>query len=411
MNATNNDTEATPTVMESLRALPRPFWVLCVGTFINRFGTFVFPFLTLYLSSLGHGTGVVQAALFAHGLGHLVAAIAGGWLADRIGRRNTIALSMFSAAVAFVCLGEATTPATIVGFAMVSGFTIALYHPASSALLADIIPSGERVRAYTVLRIAINGGWAAGVATGGWLAGYSYKLLFYGDAFTCVIFGALALFALPHGLRREKVQAPWGEAISSILANRPFLAVFGANLCSALVFCQMSTTYALQTTDAGFSTKFFGFLLAVNGVMIALLELPISNRTQRLPVIPVLAVGYLLVGGGFALNIFGGAALVLIAAMVVFTVGEMLCLPVSGAYVADLSPAEMRGRYMGVNGLSWSFAMLIGPLVGISLYNSSPNTLWAGSAVLGLLGALIIVAFGRPRRAPVVGTAAESTAA
>lgn len=410
MNATN-DNDDIPTVLQSLRALPRPFWVLCIGTFINRFGTFVFPFLTLYLSSLGHGTAVVQAALFAHGLGHLVAAIAGGWLADRIGRRNTIAVSMFSAAVAFVCLGEAVAPAAIVGFALLSGFTIALYHPASSALLADIIPPGERVRAYTVLRIAINGGWAAGVATGGWLAGYSYKLLFYGDALTCAIFGALALAALPHGLQRSKTQAPWGEAIASILANRPFLALFAANLCSALVFCQMSTTYALQTTDAGFSTTFFGFLLAVNGVMITILELPISIRTQRLPVIPVLAVGYLLVGGGFALNIFGGTAFVLVAAMVVFTVGEMLCLPVSGAYVADLSPAEMRGRYMGVNGLSWSLAMLIGPLVGITLYHSSPQTLWSGSALLGLLGATVIVAFGRAGSRPAVDAVPERSSA
>jgi len=94
--------------------------------------------------------------------------------------------------------------------------------------------------------------------------------------------------------------------------------------------------------------------------------------------------------------VLGGTAVVLFAAMIVFTIGEMLCLPVSGAYVADLAPAEMRGRYMGVFGLSWSLAMCIGPL-GLELYSRWPNALWAVSAVLGLAGAGIILRFGNPK--------------
>ena len=394
---TDDDPSPQPTLIQSLRALPNAFWVLCVGTFINRFGTFVFPFITLYLTSLGYSPEVVKVALIAHGAGHLLAAVAGGWLADRIGRRNTIAVSMFSAAIALVSLEAAEGFAAITALAGLTGFTIAIYHPAASALLADIIPSGGRVRAYTIIRVAINGGWAAGVATGGWLAERDFRWLFWGDALTCAIFGTLALFALPHGLRREKTYAPWGEALVSIANNRPFLAVFAANLCAALVFSQMSTTFALQTTDAGFSKSFFGNLLAVNGILIVLLELPISNRTQRLPTIPVLAIGYLLIGGGFALNVFGGTALVLIAAMVVFTIGEMLCLPVSGAYVADLAPPEMRGRYMGVFGLSWSLAMCIGPL-GLEIYKRWPTALWLISAGLGIAGAAIILSLGKTRR-------------
>lgn len=396
-NSEEEEPRPNPSLSESIRALPKAFWVLCVGTFINRFGTFVFPFLTLYLTSLGHGPGAVKYALAAHGFGHLFAAIAGGWLADRIGRRNTIAVSMFSAALAMVGLSAVQSLEMISLFAALTGFTIALYHPAASALLADIIPQGGRIRAYTILRIAINGGWAAGVATGGWLAEKNFTLLFYGDALTCVAFGALALAALPHGLRRTKAQAPWSEALASIRKNRPFLAVFGANFCAALVFSQMSTTFALQTTDAGFSKSFFGNLLAVNGILIVLLELPISNRTQRLPTVPVLAIGYLLIGGSFALNIFGGYGVVLVAAMVVFTLGEMLCLPVSGAYVADLAPEEMRGRYMGVFGLSWSLAMCIGPL-GMDLYRLWPDGLWLASAGLGLAGAAIISTLGKTGR-------------
>ncbi len=384
-----------PPLLDSLRALPRPFWVLCAGTFINRFGTFVFPFLTIYLTKRGFATHEIQWALFAHGAGHLGAVFLGGWLADRIGRRNTIALSMFSAAAAMVALEAAQTIGAIVLFAGLTGLTIASYHPASSALLADIIPAEGRVRAYTLLRIAINSGWAAGVATGGWLATQNPSFLFWGDAFTCSVFGVLALTMLPHGLRRSKVRAPWGEAIVSALANRPFVAVFAANAFAALVFCQMSTTFAKQVTAGGFSETTFGILLAANGVLIAAFELPISNYTSRLPVRPVLALGYLLIGGGFALNIFGPHLFFLTSAMVVFTLGEMLCLPVSGAHVAGLAPAEMRGRYMGLFGLSWSSAALVAPL-GLALFDLSPALLWLSSALVGVAGAVTITLWGAP---------------
>ena len=232
MNIQANDRR--PSLWADLCALPGSYWVLCAGTFINRFGTFVFPFLTLYLTSTGFSPGQVGLALGAHGFGHLVAAITGGWLADRIGRRNTIALSMFSAAASMVLLSQASGLPAVATCAFLTGLTIASYHPAASALLADLVPPERRVRAYTVLRIAVNGGWAAGVGLGGWIAERSFLWLFLGDAITCAIFGTLALAALPQGIRKLKVSAPWGEAIASMRQNRPFIALFIANFCSAL---------------------------------------------------------------------------------------------------------------------------------------------------------------------------------
>ena len=115
--------------------------------------------------------------------------------------------------------------------------------------------------------------------------------------------------------------------------------------------------------------------------------------TSRLPIRPVLALGYLLIGFSFALNIIGPTAAVMIAAIGVFTLGEMLCLPVSGAYLANLAPKTMRGRYMGAFGLSWALATTTGPL-GLKLYDLSPNILWLATGVIGAAGAVIILALG-----------------
>lgn len=383
-----------PTLREDLASLPQAYWVLCAGAFINRVGTFVFPFLTIYLTDRGFGPSQAKLALTAHGAGHLLAAIVGGWLADRIGRRNTIALSMYCAAASLIALSHAQPLWLIMVCALLTGLTLGAYHPAAHALLADLIPPEKRVRANTVLRIAINAGWAVGVALAGIIAAYGYHWLFYGDAFTCAIFGTLSLVFLPHGVRRAGKQARWADAIAVLRKDRPFIALFVANFCAALVFTQMSTTFALQVTDAGFSKKFFGFLLAGNGVLILLFELPISNLTSRLPPRPVLAVGFLLVGLGFAINLFGHSAAVLVAVILVFTLGEMIALPVSGARVAELAPESMRGRYMGAYGLSWGLATVIGPS-GLSIYEQNPNLLWLISALLGVASAAAVFVIKR----------------
>ena len=138
---------AHPTMMASLRALPRPVWILFFGTFLNKFGTFVMPFLAIYMTSLGYSSAQAGLAIASYGCGVLCASILGGYLADHLGRRKTIVLSMFSGAVAMLCLSQAHTLGTFAVFASLAGLTCELYRPASSALLADLVPAGQRVTA------------------------------------------------------------------------------------------------------------------------------------------------------------------------------------------------------------------------------------------------------------------------
>ena len=214
-------------LLADLRELPRTFWILFVGTFINRFGTFVRPFLTIYLTRRGHSLTAASLAVSAFGVGALVGGLLGGRLADHFGRRNTIVLGTFTSAAAFMLLYTAVSLPAIVACTLLAGFTSGIYQPAIGALLADIVPPAQRVRAYAAIRAAANAGFACGAATGGVLAKFSLFWLFAGDALTTALYGCIAFLWLPQGLRvvREK-SARWNEALRHIVRDRAFLALW-----------------------------------------------------------------------------------------------------------------------------------------------------------------------------------------
>jgi predicted MFS family arabinose efflux permease len=128
-----------PTLLSRLRALPRPAWILFLGTFLNKFGTFVLPFLTLYLTQRGFSLNDAGLAISAYGVGGLMASALGGHLADAIGRRKTIALSMFSVAAAMVLLSQSNSLPAIIAATWLAALTGELYRPASRPLAAGLV--------------------------------------------------------------------------------------------------------------------------------------------------------------------------------------------------------------------------------------------------------------------------------
>src|SRR5258706_9971488 len=198
-----------PGLLATLRTFPRPVWILCGGCFLNKFGTFVIPFLALYMTHQGFSVMQAGLAISAYGLGHFLASILGGQLADTIGRRKTIVLSMATVAVSMLLLSQARSFGGILLLTALTGLTGELYRPASSALLADLVPSSQRVTVYAIYRLAFNAGWAFGPATAGLLVSHSFVWLFIGDAATSLLFGLVAFFALPRGIRSQEKQVHW----------------------------------------------------------------------------------------------------------------------------------------------------------------------------------------------------------
>ena len=384
-------------LLPALRSLPRPAWVLFAGTFVNRFGTFVMPFLAIYLTRSGYSAAQAGLAISTYGGGHLVASMLGGHLADRIGRRHTIALSMFGSAAAMMALSQARGFVSILICSFLVGLVGELYRPAASALLGDLVAPEQRVAAFGMYRFAINLGFAVGPATAGFLADRSFFWIFAVDAATSFVYGVVAFFALPHGVRSAATSEIPGEGLRVALRDSAFVRFLIATLCLTWVEFQLSSTLPLYIQSVGHSAATYGLLLSINGVMIVVLELALVAWTQKFPPQTMIALGYFLTGVGFALTGFGTSVGFLAFTVVVWTVGEMVYAPVTGAYVTGLAPERFRGRYMGLWHLMWSAGMLLGPSLGTLLFAREPRLLWAACLLMGTAaGVLSLMKRGRP---------------
>ena len=376
-------------LLAQLRALPRPVWVLFGGTFVNRFGTFVMPFLAIYMSRQGFTPAQAGLAVSSYGGGHIVASMLGGHLADRIGRRHTIALSMFASTVTMLALSQARSLYALIALAFLVGMAAELYRPAAAALLGDLVPPEQRIAAFGMYRFAINLGFALGPATAGFLANKSFFYVFAGDAITSFVYGLVALFALPHGVRSEQKDERPAEGLRVALRDRAFLYFLAATLSLTFIEFQLHSTIPLHIAALGYTPATYGLLMSINGGIIVVFELVLTAWTQRLPAQPLIALGYALNGIGLALIGFATSLPMLAAIVVVWTVGEMIYAPVSGAYVSGLAPERFRGRYMGIWHSMYSVGMLIGPAAGTWIYGRSPDALWWTCIVLAVLAAAL----------------------
>ncbi|HEY3915010.1 MAG TPA: MFS transporter, partial [Verrucomicrobiae bacterium] len=345
-----------PPLLTRLRGLPRTAWILFLGTFLNKFGTFVLPFLTVYLTRCGFSLADAGIAMSAYGIGSLMASILGGQLADSIGRRKTIVLSMFSVAGAMMLLSQSHNFPAIVAATWLAALTGELYRPASSALLADVAPPELRVTAFSAYRMAFNAGFAFGPATAGFLAERGYFWLFAGDAGTSVLFGVIALALLPRTTVKQNGNGGWTSDFKTLARDREFHRVLLGAFIIGLVFLQISSSFSLHITRLGFSTATYGMILSLNGVLVTFCELPMTSFTGRFRPWNMMALGYFLIAIGFTATAFAHTVPELIACVVIFTFGEMATFPVSSAYIAGLAPAHLRGRYMGAYSLTWSAA-------------------------------------------------------
>jgi MFS family permease len=391
--------------------LPRPFWFLWTGMFVTRLGSFVLPFLALYLTQgLGLSLGRAGLVVALYGAGGAVAGPVGGFLADRVGRRFTMRLALGVGGAGMIALGfvhrvEVLAPA-LFGVALVTE----MYRPAAQAAVADLVGPADRVRAFGLLYWVINVGFALGLTLGGILAARSFFLLFVGDGATTLLFGLLVGAGVPE-TRPAHVPRPRTEAVAHPLAgffapfrDRLFVILLALTFLFGLVFMQNATTFPVDMTRHGCSRAVFGRVLALNGVLIVLLQPflgPVLTRRNRSR---TLAAGVALGGVGFGLNAIAHTVPVYALGVAIWTVGEMAVLPVASALVADLAPAASRGRYQGAYGFSFGLAVCAAPALGmLVLERFGSVALWSGCLAIGLLAAaghwLIAPAMTRARRA------------
>jgi MFS family permease len=392
--------------------LPRTYWFLVAGMFVNRVGAFVLPFLSLYLKDHERlSAGEISAVLACWGVGTIVAGLLGGHLADRWGRKPTMLLSLLGGAVVLAGLGSAHGAFALAALALAFGVVAELYRPAVAAAIADLVAPLDRPRAFGHLTWAYNLGFAVSPLLAGLLIDHAgYVWLFAGDAVTMVLAAVLLAGCVSEtrpAAASLAVDAGGNPTLSGApLRDRRFLPLLAAAFLLGTVMIQSLATLAHVMRTDGLGAATFGRVIALNGMLIALGQPWLVPQFERLGRYRVLPIAAAIFGCGFALHGLAGSTGGHVFAVVVWTLGEIALFPLCNAAVADLAPEHLRGRYQGTYWMAFATANVVGPPAGLSLLALLGPLGWGASlAAAGALGGIALAVAGQrvPRRpAPAI---------
>ncbi|MGH2477801.1 MAG: MDR family MFS transporter [Candidatus Limnocylindrales bacterium] len=395
-----------PRFRDALHGLPVRVWIISLGILVNQVGNFLPVFIVLYLTERGYSAGAAGLVLGVSGLGKVLGNAIGGHLADRIGRRWTIALSGVTTAGLTAIVPSLEVLPIIVTVVGLIGVTSQIYRPAAAAVLVDSVAATHqhRLAAFGVFRFAMNVGAALGGVVGGVLASTSYTTLFLANAAACLLFGLVVAVLLRDAPQPRSDQddadptADRAVGYRQALADRALMRFLLMTVFAEFVYIQSTVGLPLHVDDVGLSPRDFGLLIGLNGVLVLALELPITGVVSRYRPEYVLAIGNLITGVGLALTGFTTDMVLLSATVLIWTFGEMMNSSISQAYVGSLAPPRMVGRYQGLHGVAYTIGTGAGPLVGGAGYAFGPWALWALIGAAGLLSAQL--SLPRRRAAP-----------
>ncbi|MEO5777445.1 MAG: MFS transporter [Flavobacterium sp.] len=382
--------------INNFRGFSREIWILTVITYINRAGTMVLPFLSKYLKEDLHFSYSDVGSIIAFcGAGSMIGSWLGGKLSDKIGFYRIMIFSLLTTGILLFFLEFVTTFYGLCA-AMFGIFIIAdMFRPAMFVSLGVYAKPENRTRALTLVRLAVNLGFATGPALGGLIIMFiGYRGLFWADGGTCII--AILLFWMlvkekkvaPHATQQEADEA----AGKSVFKDKPFWIFQVTCLIVGILFFQLFNTIPLYESVQFHLTELqTGLLLTLNGLIIFLFEMPIVSFVERKNInkIKITLVGSFLMAISMFLlliNVWVGIMLVM---MVFMTFGEIFSFPFSNSVAVSRAPKGHIGRYMAVYTMSFGAAQILSSKIGMQIvqyYGYSAN--WIFMGCLGIVGSV-----------------------
>ncbi|QFU89930.1 MFS transporter [Amycolatopsis sp. YIM 10] len=365
--------------------LPKLVWALAATHFVGRAGGVVRSFLVLYLTQAQHlSPATAGAVVAAVGVGDIGSQLLGGWLGDRIGRRNTMLVGFIGAAGALAALGSADSMPGIWAAAVGVGLTIELFRPAGSAAVADL-PTAQRIRAFGLLYWAANLGFSVATVMAGILAKYGYGLLFWINVVASLVAALIVWRQVPETRPAGSVRTR-RALLPVLLRDRLMLAMMAIHAGYFTLFLQTFTTLPLLMTASGLGPATYGGVLALNGISIVALQPWAVRLLAGRNGSAVSAVSMLLAGLGAALGAVSHSPAAFAGSVLVWTLGQIGIAVRFGDTFAELAPAELRGRYMGLASTTWSVGAVLGPLAGTALLDvAGPAALGTACAIGGVV--------------------------
>ncbi|MBC8151470.1 MAG: MFS transporter [Bacteroidetes bacterium] len=354
--------------------IPRPVWLLALVMLVNRSGTMVIPFMTVYLTrQLQFTLGEAGLVMSLFGVGSIAGAYIGGRLTDRFGHYFVQIGALFAGGLGFIGLGQLhTLPQLSIGIFLLS-LTAETFRPANGASIAQYSTTENRTRAYSLNRLAVNLGWSVGPVLGGFLATLGWNYLFWVDGLTCITAGVVLWAFLPRPATVVKaIDQPSNNgriaSTQSAYRDKNYLWFILFTSFNAIAFFQFFFVVPVYFRQSLGLTEFeIGLAMSLNGVLIVAVEMLLVYRLDgRRNPLRYIIYGVLLNGLAFLLmNIFGGFAVAAVLTCVLaITFGEMLSMPFLNAFWAGRANDRNRGQYAGLYSMSYSVAHILAPSIG-----------------------------------------------
>ncbi len=378
---------------EAYAGLSASTWWLSFVMLINRSGTMVVPFMTMYMTQyIGVGIGKAAFVMSLFGAGSVAGALLGGKITDKVGFYYVQLCTLFGGGIMFIVLGQMKTYTAICIASFFLSMINEAFRPANAVAIAHYSKEENRTRSYSLNRLAINVGWAIGGALGGFVAGYNYQLLFWVDGITNIA-AAILLYNVLSPSKNEASKQTIEKTIpktAPVFKDRLYLLFVLFQIIFAICFFQLFTVLPVFFKQHWhLSEPFIGFTMALNGLIIAMIEMVLVYKLEgRRPYLQYISIGVLLVGVSYAMLAGnpGNAMLLAIVSSVVVTFGEMLSMPFMNSFWIRRTQPSNRGRYAGLYTMAWSMAQVVGPLTsGQVAEHKGYDVLWWGTGVVCFL--------------------------
>lgn len=391
-------------VSSIFRRYPFQFWLMLMGLVISTTGTtMVWPFLTIYASEkLLLPLAAVTSLMTFNSVSGFVSSVIAGSLVDRFGRKGMMVIGLFGMAIVYLGYMPAKDFWQFALLMLLSGSFNPLYRVGTDAIVADMIEPENRTQAYSLVRMGRNVGVALGPILGGLVLSRSYNIGFITASIALTLFGLLTIFFLKETLQRDPNRHHDSlrdqlRVISEALRNKAFSRMVGSftlmEICATLMWVVLAV-YIKQ--NYGIGEAQYSWIPTTNALMVIFLQVLITRLTQKHSPTRVMPVGAAFYAVAMLLVALSGNFWGFLLAMIIMTFGELITAPTATAYVANLAPADQRGRYLGFFGLAWYVALSIGPMgTGFLSDSISIHAPWFAGAIVGVISVLSFLSLRR----------------